>query len=407
MVRFKNFVLGAPEDTPDNVVAGRAARGYVQEENQGQNNNTETNTPSTPVAKVQPVSTESNEKTETAPAPDLSAPHGGMMAGRVNAGAGVNGNTVGATTETGTGTETQQRYKPVILPHLDKTQEEKTLEGYIKQIKQMTPEEKEKALKKAKRKALFSALGDGINAMANIFGTSHGSTYIPQVSLTEGQKKRWDDRMKKLKGNEEKYYMYERERAKLADNRKFKNMDIDMLNEKSKREADMASLEYNIKEYGLQSAQTKSLLDQLELLYKPEELQAKIDEINSRVELNKAKTTTEGEKVKTEKSKQVYNYANANKANKTAENVEKGKVYQIVDDEGNVVEVDKGKFDINYPVLYDKMLKEGTIESPLFGENRSASEKKSLVLENLGRAKDSKEYFYMLSADEIYNDEED
>lgn len=378
MVRFKNLVLGAPEDTPDNVVAGRAARGYVQEENQGQNNNTETNTPSTPVAKVQPVSTESNEKTETAPAPDLSAPHGGMMAGRVNAGAGVKGNTVEATTETGTGTETQQRYKPVILPHLDKTQEEKTLEGYIKQIKQMTPEEKEKALKKAKRKALFSALGDGINAMANIFGTSHGSTYIPQVSLTEGQKKRWDDRMKKLKGNEEKYYMYERERAKLADNRKLKNMDIDMLNEKSKREADMANLEYNIKEYGLQSAQTKSLLDQLELLYKPEELQAKIDEINSRVELNQAKTTTEGEKQKTERTTQGKNNALANKytseanlANERTKYVGKSTKGTVVITDGETeYELPNNVLENSYVQLYKDIIK----DKPTLGKTAGGSE---------------------------------
>lgn len=400
MDRFKNLVLGTSEEVPANVVAphGGMMAGRV---------NAGANKPSTPVAKVQPVPTESDKKTETAPAPDLSAPHGGMMAGRVNAGAGVKGNTVEATTETGTGTETQQRYKPIILPHLDKTQEEKTLEGYINQIKQMTPEEKEKALKKAKRKALFSALGDGINAMANIFGTSHGSTYIPQVSLTENQKKRWEDRMGKIKENEQKRAHYERERAKLADNRNLKNMDIDLKNEQSRRDADMANLDYTIKQYGADSAQAQAMIDQLKLLYTPQELQAEIDEINSRVEFNQAKTTTEGEKVKTEKSKQTANYASANKDNKTAENIAKGKVYQIVDDEGNVVEIDKGKFDINYPVLYDKMLQEGTIPYPLLGANRSASDKKSLVLENLGRAKDSKEYFYMLSADEIYNDEED
>lgn len=377
MVRFKNLVLGAPEDTPDNVVAGRAARGYVQEENQGQNNNTETNTPSTPVAKVQPVSTESNEKTETAPAPDLSAPHGGMMAGRVNAGAGVKGNTVGATTETGTGTETQQRYKPIILPHLDKTQEEKTLEGYINQIKQMTPEEKEKALKKAKRKALFSALGDGINAMANIFGTSHGSTYIPQVSLTEGQKKRWDERMGKIKENEQKRAHYERERAKLADNRNLKNMDIDLKNEQSRRDADMANLDYTIKQYGADSAQAQAMIDQLKLLYTPQELEAGIEKTKSYTALN-------NEKKKTEKSTQYRNYKQGDKAKKEGDLADERRKWVGKSTKGTVVITDGDtKYELPSNVLgnsYGQLYKDIVKDNPdLEKKSHTAADKLDIV----------------------------
>lgn len=192
-----------------------------------------------------------------------------------------------------TETTPESKYKPVVLPHLDKSQEEKTLEDYIKDIKRLTPEEKEKAYKKAKRKALFSAIGDGVNALANIVGTSYGSTYIPQVSLTEGQKKRWDERMKKLKDNEEKYHKYERERARLADNRKLKNVDIDLKNEQHRRETDLANLEYNIKQYGLESAQAQAGIDQLKLYYTPAELQAKVEEINSRTKLNEDRSETE------------------------------------------------------------------------------------------------------------------
>ena len=56
MIKFRNQVLGSPEEPPVNVEAGRAARGYGEQKQDV--NNVATTAATTPVSKVQPVSTE-------------------------------------------------------------------------------------------------------------------------------------------------------------------------------------------------------------------------------------------------------------------------------------------------------------------------------------------------------------
>lgn len=64
-------------------------------------------------------------------------------------------------------------------------------EGY----KQSTPDEQKKLEKKKKREALFSAIGDGVSALANLYYTTKGanSSYDPEApTLTSKWKERWD-----------------------------------------------------------------------------------------------------------------------------------------------------------------------------------------------------------------------
>ena len=352
-----------------------------QDDTQG-NKVATTTTTTNPVATSTTATTNNNSNSND----DNTPPRGGMMNARVLQMSTPNsvqvqqqGNEGLNATKT-TETTPEPKYKPVVLPHLEKSQEEKTLEDYIKDIKRLSPEEKAKAYKKAKRKALFSAIGDGVNALANIVGTSYGSTYIPQVSLTEGQKKRWDEQMKKYKDNEEKYYKYERERARLADSRKLKNMDIDLKNEQHRRETDLANLEYNIKQYGLESAQAQAGIDQLKLYYTPAELQAKVEEINSRVELNEKKGQTEDSKQRVNKSAETRNYAQANYANKKTEYVGKNTKDTFVLTDGETkYELPKDILNNNYGQLYNDIIKDNP---DLKKRSLNAAEKKDLVLTN-------------------------
>lgn len=60
--------------------------------------------------------------------------------------------------------------------------------------KEPSPEELEKERRRRKREAIFSAIGDGISAMANLYFTSKGapSSYDPRASLSGLARRRWD-----------------------------------------------------------------------------------------------------------------------------------------------------------------------------------------------------------------------
>ena len=60
--------------------------------------------------------------------------------------------------------------------------------------KEPSPEELEKEQRRRKREAIFSAIGDGVSAMANLYYTSKGapSSYDPRASLSGQARRRWD-----------------------------------------------------------------------------------------------------------------------------------------------------------------------------------------------------------------------
>lgn len=87
----------------------------------------------------------------------------------------------------------------------------------LSQIQQMTAEASERGRrnieerenKKRRRDALFSALGDGISAMANLYFTSKGAPNVKQgTTLSEAQQARWDKIEAQRKADEEQAYLY-------------------------------------------------------------------------------------------------------------------------------------------------------------------------------------------------------
>ena len=95
---------------------------------------------------------------------------------------------------------------------------------YVEMLQQMSPykppteEELNKERKRRKTQAIFSAIGDGISAMSNLYFTTQGvpSMFDGRTTLSGTAQKRWDKVDAERKANSEKYveaYM----RAKQAD----------------------------------------------------------------------------------------------------------------------------------------------------------------------------------------------
>lgn len=71
----------------------------------------------------------------------------------------------------------------------------------------MTPEEKAAEAKRERRAKIFSAIGDGISALANVYFTSKGAPdmYNPSTSMSAKTKAYWDKLNAERKANEDKY----------------------------------------------------------------------------------------------------------------------------------------------------------------------------------------------------------
>lgn len=91
--------------------------------------------------------------------------------------------------------------------------------SYAEIIQQMNPytpptqEELERERKKEKREKIFSAIGDGISAMANLYFTSQGTpnAYDPSNTMSGKTKERWDKLRKERQESIERYMrMYDR-----------------------------------------------------------------------------------------------------------------------------------------------------------------------------------------------------
>lgn len=72
---------------------------------------------------------------------------------------------------------------------------------------QMTPEEKAAEAKRERRSKIFSAIGDGISALANVFFASKGAPdmYDPKTSMSAKTKEYWDKLNAQRKADADKY----------------------------------------------------------------------------------------------------------------------------------------------------------------------------------------------------------
>ena len=293
------------------------------------------------------------------------------------------------------------------IPHIEKYDEELALEDYLEQVKLLAPEEKEKALKKAKRKALFSAIGDGMNALSNIVGTHYGSTYIPQTSMTDKQRERWNKRQEKWKANEEKYYNIKQELAKLRDKRLIQNINIDMMNRKNKQDDELAKWQIALAEnkaisekWQAVQAQYKAAIAEMEAAATPEQLELATKKLQSAIDasdalaaerksataLNNAKKATEGTKQTYYKSAANNQTAQANKNNQQA-NYYGAKAVQVgnqtyfkVRSGDTEFSFPKGAVDNNYGTLYNAIVRDFGEKVPALKKVTTAAQKKDIVM---------------------------
>ncbi len=107
--------------------------------------------------------------------------------------------------------------------------------SYVELYKQMSPHkplssaDEERERKKRKREAIFSAIGDGISALSNLYFTTQyaPNAYDASKGLSARSKERWDKLMKEREANQREYMSglmraMEMDAARARDDRNFK-----------------------------------------------------------------------------------------------------------------------------------------------------------------------------------------
>lgn len=98
------------------------------------------------------------------------------------------------------------------IPEKEKNEKPKKL-SYVELFQQMSPytppseEDLERERKKRKREAIFSAIGDGISALSNLFFTTHyaPNAYDPSKGMAAATKKRFDQLKRERDDNAREY----------------------------------------------------------------------------------------------------------------------------------------------------------------------------------------------------------
>lgn len=117
--------------------------------------------------------------------------------------------------------------------------------GWVDQYlpyKHLSPEEIEKEKKRERQEKIFSAIGDGLSAMANLYFASQGAPnmYNPNESMSEKTKARWDKLNKERREDADKYFNARLKTAQLEADWKKGQRDFDF----RKQEADRAAAQW-------------------------------------------------------------------------------------------------------------------------------------------------------------------
>lgn len=125
----------------------------------------------------------------------------------------------------------------------EKTSTYRSMYEYLNPNPQPSEEELEKERKKEKRQKLFSAIGDGISALSNLYFTTQyaPSTYSPDTNMTKQVEDRWD-KIKKERDEKLKSYMDGLMRAQAYDDK------ADALRQEAARKAEKDKAEKERKE---------------------------------------------------------------------------------------------------------------------------------------------------------------
>lgn len=129
-----------------------------------------------------------------------------------------------------------------IMPK-EKTSTYRSMYEYLNPNPQPSEEDLEKERKKEKRQKLFSAIGDGISALSNLYFTTQyaPSTYSPDTNMTKQAEDRWD-KIKKERDEKLKSYMDGLMKAQAYDDK------ADALQQEAARKAEKDKAEKERKE---------------------------------------------------------------------------------------------------------------------------------------------------------------
>jgi len=107
----------------------------------------------------------------------------------------------------------------------------------VNPYKQMTPAEIEAQKKKERQEKIFSAIGDGISALSNLYFASQGapSSYDPKTSMSAKTKERWDKLKKMQQEQQEKGFEYNMRIAELEQAQKNKDREFNFNVAEAKR----------------------------------------------------------------------------------------------------------------------------------------------------------------------------
>lgn len=159
-----------------------------------------------------------------------------------------------------------------------------------------TDEERAKREKQEKREAIFSALGDGISALSNLFFTSRGApnAYDPSKGMSAKARERWDKLRQEREANRKAYqegymraaamddanarddrnWQHTLEREKIADH--YKESADARAQAKADRDAAMAQLNLDLMQGKIDQQEAAARIKEIELLYAENYWQSRI-----------------------------------------------------------------------------------------------------------------------------------
>ena len=159
-----------------------------------------------------------------------------------------------------------------------------------------TDEERAKREKQEKREAIFSALGDGISALSNLFFTSRGApnAYDPSKGMSTKARERWDKLRQEREANRKAYqegymraaamddanarddrnWQHTLEREKIADH--YKESADARAQAKADRDAAMAQLRSDLMQGKIDQQEAAAKIKEIELLYAENYWQSRI-----------------------------------------------------------------------------------------------------------------------------------
>lgn len=184
-----------------------------------------------------------------------------------------------------------------------------------------TPEQQAAREKKEKRQALFSAIGDGISALSNLYFTTRYApdSFTPSRAMSPTTRARWDRLRAEREANRRQYvdgylralqlddadYRYERswqhqlQREKLADDR---------ADAAEKRAAALAELNRKLKNHEIDAAAADAAKKEIETAFAPEYQKSRIERNRAAAGASKAAAAASYARAKAEGRKDVKEF---------------------------------------------------------------------------------------------------